>query len=451
MADKTPLELIPELEKGLKADVDNLTKWDNYYEGEQPLKYMSEAMREEIGETVAELVINWARFVADAYENRLDVEGFRYGDMDSGDEDLWSWWQYNNMDEKSQQAHLDSVALSRSYVTIGSNPETGLPPINSIESPFQMWAQRDPATQRVTAAIKRWKDLDDIEHALVYTPMETSEFVQSKGAWAKGEFQDPHKFGVVPVVPLVNRPRVLRPNGTTEFKDLLPLADAANKMATDMMISGEFHAMPRRWAFGLTQKDFEDPNGRRVTAWQQIKSRIWANENPNVKVGQFAEADLANFHSTIKLLAQLASQMAALPPHYMGFVGDNPASADAIRSSETQLVKRIERKHTFLGGAHEDVQRINLMFMRGKPELEMRDYSLETVWRDPSTPTESQKADAAQKKYESKIVPLEQTRIDLGYSETQRKQMRQMDLDAAVDPQLDRVNRDFQDATGGAA
>ncbi len=48
----------------------------------------------------------------------------------------------------------------------------------------------------------------------------------------------------------------------------------------------------------------------------------------------------------------------------MNFVGDNPTSADAIRSSETQLVKRIERKHTFLGGAAWEVQRINLMYLR---------------------------------------------------------------------------------------
>jgi hypothetical protein len=442
-----PIDLIPVLEKGLRADVANLTKWDNYYEGEQPLKYMSEAMRQELGDTVAELVINWARFVADAYENRLDVEGFRYGDQDSGDEDLWAWWQYNNMDEKSQQAHLDSISLSRSYVTIGSNPEKGMPPINSIESPFQVWAQRDPATQKVTAAIKRWKDLEDVEHALVYTPVETAEFVQKQGGWATGEFQDKHNFGIVPVVPLVNRPRTLRPNGTTEFKDLIPLADAANKMATDMMVSGEFHAMPRRYAFGLKQSDFVDRNGKQVSAWSMLKNRIWANEDPNVKVGTFTESDLTVFHNTIKLLAQLASQMAALPPHYMGFVGDNPASADAIRSSETQLVKRIERKHTFLGGAHEDAQRINLMFMRGKSELEIRDFSLETVWRDPSTPTVAQKADAAVKLHQAGITPLEQTRIDMGYSETQRKQMAKMDEAAVAASPAARFARPLTDAT----
>ncbi len=435
------VDLIPILEKGLAADAANLTKYDNYLEGEQPLKYMSEAMREEIGDTVAELVLNWARLVAEANESRLDVEGFRYADSDVEDEILWAGWQYNDMDEQSQQGHLDSIALSRSYVLISANDEKDQPPRNTVESPFQVWARRDPKTRKVTSAIKKWKDEDDVTHALVFTPMETQEFVSKSGEWVATDFQDKHNFGVVPVVPLVNRPRILRPDGRSEFVDIIPLADAANKMATDMMVSGEFHAMPRRWAFGLKQSDFVDRNGNPLSTWSKVKSRLWANENPNIKVGQFDEADLTVFHNTIKLLAQLTSQLAALPPHYMNFVGDNPTSADAIRSSETQLVKRIERKHTFLGGAWEEVQRINLMYLRQSPKLEARDYQLETVWRDPSTPTVAQKADAAVKKYESGIVPLEQTRIDLGYSATQREQMRRMDEQTSAAAAIARFGR----------
>ncbi|NKS17324.1 phage portal protein [Rhodococcus hoagii] len=435
------VDLIPVLEKGLAADAANLTKYDNYLEGEQPLKYMSEAMREEIGDTVAELVLNWARLVAEANESRLDVEGFRYADSDVEDATLWAGWQYNDMDEQSQQGHLDSIALSRSYVLISANEEKDQPPRNTVESPFQVWARRDPKTRKVTSAIKKWKDEDDVAHALVFTPMETQEFVSKSGKWVAGDFQDKHNFGVVPVVPLVNRPRILRPDGRSEFVDIIPLADAANKMATDMMVSGEFHAMPRRWAFGLKQSDFVDRHGNPLSTWSKVKSRLWANENPNIKVGQFDEADLTVFHNTIKLLAQLTSQLAALPPHYMNFVGDNPTSADAIRSSETQLVKRIERKHTFLGGAWEEVQRINLMYLRKSPKLEARDYQLETVWRDPSTPTVAQKADAAVKKYESGIVPLEQTRIDLGYSATQREQMRRMDEQTSAAAAIARFGR----------
>ena len=39
----------------------------------------------------------------------------------------------------------------------------------------------------------------------------------------------------------------------------------------------------------------------------------------------------------------------------------------------------------------------------------------------------AQKADAVVKKFQSRIIPLEQARIDLGYSPEQRRQMREYD------------------------
>ncbi|MBM4495393.1 phage portal protein [Rhodococcus hoagii] len=150
------------------------------------------------------------------------------------------------MDEQSQQGHLDSIALSLSYVLISANDEKDQPPRNTVESPFQVWARRDPKTRKVTSAIKKWKDEDDVAHALVFTPMETQEFVSKSGMGA-GDSRTSTTSVSSPWFPLVNRPRILRPDGRSEFVDIIPLADAANKMATDMMVSGEFHAMPRRW------------------------------------------------------------------------------------------------------------------------------------------------------------------------------------------------------------
>ncbi|MBM4480345.1 phage portal protein [Rhodococcus hoagii] len=283
----------------------------------------------------------------------------------------------------------------------------------------------------MTSAIKKWKDEDDVAHALVFTPMETQEFVSKSGKWVAGDFQDKHNFGVVPVVPLVtvrgSCGRTDDPSSSTSFRWRMREQD------------GDGHDGVRRVpcdaaALGLRlkQSDFVDRHGNPLSTWSKVKSRLWANENPNIKVGQFDEADLTVFHNTIKLLAQLTSQLAALPPHYMNFVGDNPTSADAIRSSETQLVKRIERKHTFLGGAWEEVQRINLMYLRQSPSSRRATTNSKRCGGDPSTPTVAQKADAAVKKYESGIVPLEQTRIDLGYSATQREQMRRMDDESSA-------------------
>jgi hypothetical protein len=261
-----------------------------------------------------------------------------------------------------------------------------------------------------------------------------------------------HDLGRLPMVPLVNRPRMMRPDGVSEFHDVLPIADAANKQATDMMISGEYHAMPRRYAFGLKEEDFVDAAGNQISPWSMMAGHLWANEDPNIKVGQFPEADLTNFHNTLKVLVQVATMTLALPPHFNPFTGENPASADAIRSSETQLVKRVERKHTFLGGGWEEVERLVLRFQTGT--FEARARSLETMWRDPSTPTVAQKADAVMKLATPinggrAILPIEQAREDLGYTPEQRRRMAEMDDRAAVDQNVATIARTF--AAGGTA
>jgi hypothetical protein len=405
-----------------------LAVYDQYYEGEQPLSFMIPVLVEKYGKRVTALILNWPRLVADAYEQRLDVEGFRYDGTDSSDADLREVWQFNNLDEQSQQGHLDSIILARSVVVVGSSESSDEPPLVTVESPFQMTYSRDPRTRRVRDALKRWQEDDGSQWGVCYQLGVTSTVTLEKDKW-RVVAQDKHGLERIPVVPLVNRPRILRPDGLSEFHDVLPLADAANKMATDMMVSGEHYIMPRRWIFGLKKEDFKNEDGSDISTFDLMSGAIWSSENENAKAGQFPEAELRNFHETIKLLAQAAAQLAALPPHYMSFAGDNPASADAIRSSETQLVKRVERKQTYLGGAWEDVMRLVLRFQTGKFDPAAR--SLETQWRDPSTPTEAQKADAVVKKVQAKIIPIEQAREDLGYSPTQRERMAEMDRSAA--------------------
>ena len=63
-------------------------------------------------------------------------------------------------------------------------------------------------------------------------------------------------------------------------------------------------------------------------------------------------------------------------------------------------------------------------------------HKLETVWRDPSTPTYAAKADAVTKLVATttpdgrSLVPLEQGRLDMGYSDRQILNMEEWDRKA---------------------
>lgn len=432
--DRTEKEWLTHLIECHDKDKRELRRLDSYYEGKQPLSYMAPELQQELQDSVRQVVVNWPRLVVDAIEERLDVEGFRYPGEADADEELWRIWQANDLDEQSQQGHLDALVMRRAYVVVGANADDPSTPLVTVESALNMYAEHDPRTRAVVAAIKRWED-DEGEHATLYLPDATVWWVKDRGEWVEHpDFpRDDHGLGEVPVEVLANRPRLKCPEGVSELADVIPLSDAACKVATDMMVSAEYHATPRRVAFGFGEEDFVDESGRRLSAFSRIIGRMWSTEKTTQEgadVKQFPEADLTNFHSTINQLAQLVAALSGMPPHFLGFSTANPASADAIRSSESRLVKRAERKQRAWGGTWERVMRLVIRLRDGEWDDDAR--SLETLWRDAATPTVAQAADAAVKKFTAKIVPLRQTREDLRYSQAQIARMEEQDEEAAA-------------------
>jgi hypothetical protein len=147
----------------------------------------------------------------------------------------------------------------------------------------------------------------------------------------------------------------------------------------------------------------------------------------------------------------LVASIAGLPPHYVGLTTENPPSADAIRSAEMRLVKRAERKQVPFGGAYERAMRQVKRLQDGDWDPKYR--RLETIWRDPSTPTVAQKADAAVKLYSTQpkpIVPLRLTREQLGLTQAQITRAEKEDAEArAEDPLAQAV--DILNRGGGPA
>lgn len=443
MAERTELEWLKHLIHCHDGEKPDLKLLDAYYEGEQPLSYLAPELQAEMDERIRQVVVNWPQLVVDSLEERLDIEGFRFPEEAEADAELWRLWQANGLDSGSHQGHLDAFIQRRSYVIVGAREDDPRTPLITVESAMDVYAEHDPRTGAVAAAVKRWCEEHEgqapVEHATLYLPQATSWWRrQASGSWVEDEeyARDDHTLGAVPVVPLANRARLKKPGGVSELKSVISLSDAACKIATDMMVSAEYHATPRRVAFGFGEEDFQDQQGRPISAFSRIIGRVWATErrrgsgeDGGADVLQFPEAQLKNFHDTINQLARLVASLAGLPPHFLGYSSENPASADAIRSSESRLVKRAERRQRDWGEAWEQVMRLALRIRDG--EWDPRALSLETIWRDASTPTIAQRADAAVKLFTAKIVPLRQTREDMGYTQAQIRRMEEQDEAAA--------------------
>jgi hypothetical protein len=407
----------------------SIRKLDQYYRGIQPIGYLHPEVADVARGRLQSLVINYPALVCNAVDDRLGVTGFRMDDQDA-DEELWRIWQANDLDEWAPQCHIDSLIYGRSFAMVWPDPEDPLTPRISVESASQMAVEYDPTTRRIVKAAKQWAEGDE-KFLTIYSPTRIERYWSDAGAGAAAEWRlrtDPVQnfMGVVPVVPFINRPRLDRPMGESEMARILPLADAVNKLATDLMVSAEYHAMPRRWATGIDLGGSETAMERTAAVARQrwteaTAGSVWLSESENVKFGQFSEASLDNFTKAIEMFAGKIAALSGLPPHYLGMQGSNPTSADAIRSSEASLVSIVKAKQVILGGAWERVMRLAILMRDGAVDPAAK--SMETIWRDPATPTIAQQSDAIFKLRTGGIIDARQAQEDLGYSPVQIERM----------------------------
>ncbi len=421
----------------LQRQHSELSVLNREYELQSQIQYMHPELFDELGDRIQQVVLAGAQLVTDSVEERLDPLGFRLPKGEPLD-DLWEVWQANNLDEEAQLGRVDALVMKRSYLCVGTNEADEGTPLITVESPLEVFADVDPRDRKVRAAIRYFNEpstdaRQQEEFATVYLRGMTVHYDHAQGGWREIG-RDEHGLGVVPVVPLVNRARVADRYGRSELSPILPLVHAANKLATDMMVAAEFLAIPLRAVFGIGPDDLEDAQGNKITALQAMLGRLLAIPNAeHAKAFEFSSADLKNFHNSINQLAQVVASIAGLPPHYLGFSTENPASADAIRSAEMRLVKRAERKMVPFGGAYEQTMRLVKRFQDGGWDPQYR--RLETIWRDAATPTRAQTADATVKLRTAQIVSRRQAQEDCGYTDAQIQRMEQeLDAEAQQSP-----------------
>lgn len=405
---------------------------DRYYDGEQHLDQIGIAVPEDLRQFTT--IVAWPGTWIDSIVERQVVEGFQLPGADDVDKDLWNIWQANDLDTEAPMARVDAKVFGRAYFCAGTGD--GDVPLVTVESPLQLIHEWSNRQRRVTSAGRFYEDDTDgeiVRRATLYEPDQTTWVYRAKnGRWVIDD-RDEHGLGEVPVVPLINKARTHDRYGASQMLRIIKLTDAAARALTNAQVATEVMALPQRFAAGMTGADFKDPKtGQQLTAWEAYFGAVWATANKDAKFGQFQAADLKNFTEIVSHYAQQVAGSTGLPMRFLGQMSDNPPSADGIRADESRLVKTCELANNGEAGAWEKVMRL-VRKIEGSDTAENM-HSLETIFRDPSTPTVAQRADATVKLRAERIITLRQARRDLGYSPTAISKMEDEDREEQLDP-----------------
>lgn len=346
-------------------------------------------------------------------------------------------WQANQLDADSQIAHIEALVNEISYGLVW--PSSGKWPDITIEHPLQTIVDYEAGSRRErAAALKKWLDDDGYVYATVYLPDAIYKFRSTNtrrdiggplqmSSWEPRPVPDsepwplPHPFGVVPVVPLVNRPR-FNGEGCSEIAGVVPIQDAVNKLVADMLVASEFAAYRQRWATGMDIPT--DPaTGQEIEPFRKGVAKLWISEDDKTQFGEFTESDLKNYVAGIEMLVQHAASQSRTPPHYLNNVTGQFPSGESIKSAEAGLVAKVRRKQRHFGEGWEEIIRLGFVALGRTRKAAITDS--ETIWGDPEYRTEGEHIDALVK-LRSIGVPEQQLWEDAGYSPQQIERFAEM-------------------------
>ena len=357
-------------------------------------------------------VAGWCGTVVDVLEERLDYLGWMTSDGDNtlGLEEVYA---ANELDVDSGMAHLDSLIFGLSFVTVGSGDAGEPSPLITPQSPLTLTGDWSRRQRRLTAAVAGEFEDGTPVGATLYLPDETVTLKAHGGVWVVLD-RDEHRLGRVPVVLVPNRVRGSRQIGRSEISRAVRYyADAAARTLLGLEVNREFYNAPQRIGLNVDDSMFQDASGNPVSSWTSIMGRVWnipANDDggPDPDVKQFPPSSPAPYIDQVKGYATLLAAEAGIPPTYLGFQTDNPASADAIRAGEARLVKRAERRQSSFGRAWHEVGRLALLVRDGAVPDDY-DMRVSERWRDAATPTRAAAADEATKLVGAAILPPDST------------------------------------------
>lgn len=275
-----------------------------------------------------ETSMGWCAKAVDSLADRLSVYGFK----DDGF-NIQNIYEMNNSDVLFDSAILSALITSCSFIYISQDGD-GFPRLQVIDG-RNATGTIDPITNMLKegyAVLERDENGNPIIEAFFETGR-TTYFYNDKGHIYSNIVDNMAPWPLL--VPIIYRPDAKRPFGHSRIsRACMSYSDFATRNILLSVVSAEFYAFPQKYILGLEDADSIDARKASMTDFLAITKD---EDGDRPIAGQFQSASMTPYTEMLKMYASLFAGETGLTVDDLGFVQDNPSSAEAIKASHENL------------------------------------------------------------------------------------------------------------------
>lgn len=292
--------------------------------------------------------VGWCSKSVDALSDRLVFEGFTEESDVFGVNEIF---ESNNPDILFDSLIRESMIASCAFVQITHGDGAERIPKLSVLTADNATGIIDEFTGLLKegyAVLDRDKNGNPILEAW-FTPEFTEYYVPKSDP-----YREANPTGYPLLVPVAYRPDAKRPFGHSRIsRACMYYQEFARNTLERAEISAEFYSFPQKYVTGL------DPEADPLDSWKASISAMLRfdkdESGDSPKLGQFTQQSMSPYTEQLRTVASMFSGETGLTLDDLGFVTDNPSSAEAIKAAHENLRMTARKAQRTYGTAFANV------------------------------------------------------------------------------------------------
>ena len=296
-----------------------------YYEMKNVVKDMSKMTPPGMRWLTASL--GWCGKSVDSLADRLVFKEFTDDNFD-----INQIYQMNNPDVLFDSAVLSALIASCCFIYISPDNE-GFPRLQVIDG-ANATGIIDPITGLLKegyAILERDRN-KQITLEAYFTPGRT-DYIR------KGQKEIESYYNAAPyplLVPVIYRPDAVREFGHSRIsRAQMQIMQSALRTLKRSEISAEFYSFPQKYVVGLSE------DAEQMDKWRATMSSLLTftkdEDGDSPQLGQFTQQSMSPYIEQFRMFAAAFAGETGLTMDDLGFVSDNPSSAEAIKAAHENL------------------------------------------------------------------------------------------------------------------